>query len=410
MPSRAGCAIPFRGTCVDTCHRGLPQPLSEPSPSAPSPVRTLLWPLPSARSEHLSCELGCQDVPSLWPFAAESALASVSSQICRLLDTRQMVARGKQGRLRHELLASGRERNEPVSGSLRGLGGGIPRHRAPSLLDSLLSSQIPSGPGQAMRDGQRFPSVPRPRKEVPMSHTGESKPGHGQSLEFLPEGGLPSWAVQGVCLWACFQGASGLKGNDLVLLIFSRLPCLVLAGTGPKTQQPKVLSFPWVSCLCLCSSSGPGGTGGKTGAERLGRRDWGARQGVHGVKAAAQSPAWIRDLVPRPEQLEPGCPLQGRAGDSGEASWLDGDGRDGLRPVSLAPGAVVAPRVVHGSLFMACPVPFSKLEMTKGCSDFLPTLGCSCSFTSCICQALGQTSASAPEELSPGLSWRQLPK
>lgn len=101
-----------------------------------------------------------------------------------------------------------------------------------------------------------------------------------------------------------------------------------------------------------------------------------------GQGCSQSPPAWIRDLVPRPEQLEPGCPLQGRAGDRrSQAGWTE-MGETGSGPVSPAPGAVCS----QGSswpLFMACPVPFSKLEMTAAGLIFFPRKALSLS--PCIC-------------------------
>ena len=85
-------------------------------------------------------------------------------------------------------------------------------------------------------------------------------------------------------------------------------------------------------------------------------------------------PAWIRDLVPRPEQLEPGYPLQGTARDRrNQAGWTE-MGEMGSGPVSPAPGAVCS-QCSSWPLFMACPVPFSKLNMTAAVLIFLPTQG-----------------------------------
>lgn len=101
----------------------------------------------------------------------------------------------------------------------------------------------------------------------------------------------------------------------------------------------------------------------------------GSEAGCPWNQGCSQSlPARIRDWVPRPEQLEPGCPLQGMAGDRrSQAGWTE-MGEMGSGPVSPAPGAVCS-QCSSRPLFMACPVPFSKLKMTAAVLIFLPTQG-----------------------------------
>ena len=111
---------------------------------------------------------------------------------------------------------------------------------APSPLSwtSLLSSQIPFGLA-GYEDGQRSPLYADPERKCPC-------PTQVRASLGSPESGVPPKAgtLLGSARWMyvcglAFRGASGLKGDDPVLLIFSTNgPCLVLGRCGPKTQQP----------------------------------------------------------------------------------------------------------------------------------------------------------------------------
>lgn len=241
-----------------------------------------------------------------------------------------------------------------------------------------------------------------------MSYTGESKPGQARVWSSSQGGRPPGQCKVGVCLWA-FRGPSGLKGNDLSLAdLLYRLPCLVLGGYGPKTQRrPKVLFPLGLLPLSLSSSLWARRNWRQKEAERLGRRTGERGRVSMGSRLQPESPCM--DQRPGPQTRAAGARLsitgEGREFRRSQAGWTE-MGEMGSGPVSLAPGAVCS----QGSswpLFMACPVPFSKLEMTAAVLIFFPTQGP----VSVSLHLLSLwPNVCLPEELSPGLSWGPTPK
>lgn len=203
---------------------------------------------------------------------------------------------------------------------------------SPRSWTSLLSSQIPSGPA-GYEDGQILPLYPGPERKCPCPTQVRASLGR-------PESGVPPkvGALLGSARWVyvcglAFRGPSGLKGNDLVLLIFSTdCHALFWAGTGPRhSSREGPLSFGSPASVSAPLLSGPGGTGGKKGAERLGRRTGERGRVSMGSRLQPESPCM--DQRPGPQTRAAGARLSitGEGRGQEKPGWLDGDGRDGLR-------------------------------------------------------------------------------
>ena len=83
--------------------------------------------------------------------------------------------------------------------------------------------------------------------------------------------------------------------------------------------------------------SGPGGTGGKTGAERLGRRPGEQGRVSMGLRLQPKSSWMDQRLGPQARAVGACLSLTGESRGQEKAGWLDRDGRDGLG--ASAPGS-----------------------------------------------------------------------